>query len=101
MEAIRDGRVSYVLVWLLDRVIRQTRELDDLLDACRETGTLILQTGTGTIIDADNPDSVAMAKIQGVLAEAEVAKTSKRVRRATAEKARLGAILGRQAPVWL
>jgi site-specific DNA recombinase len=94
LDAIRAGRVSYVLVWLLDRATRQTRELDDLLDACREAGTLILQTGTGTIIDADNPDSVAMAKIQGALAEAEVAKMSKRVRRATAEKAVLGQFHG-------
>lgn len=94
LDAIRDGRVSYVLVWLLDRIIRQTRDLDDLLDACRETGTLILQTGTGTVIDPDDPDSVAMAKIQGVLAETEVAKMSKRVRRAHAEKARLGQFHG-------
>jgi site-specific DNA recombinase len=94
LDAIHDGRVSYVLVWLLDRVIRQTRDLDDLLDACRETGTLILQTGTGTVINADDPDSVAMAKIQGVLAETEVAKMSKRVRRAHAEKARLGQFSG-------
>jgi site-specific DNA recombinase len=94
LDAIHAGRVSYVLVWLLDRAVRQTRDLDDLLDACRETGTLILQTGTGTIIDADNPDSVAMAKIQGALAEAEVAKMSKRVRRAHADKARLGQFHG-------
>jgi site-specific DNA recombinase len=94
LDAVWSGQVSYVLVWLLDRVIRQTRDLDDLLDACRETGTLILQTGTGTVINADDPDSVAMAKIQGVLAETEVAKMSKRVRRAHAEKARLGQFSG-------
>jgi site-specific DNA recombinase len=94
LDAVRNRRVSYVLVWLLDRAVRQTRDIDDLLDACRETGTLILQTGTGTVIDPDNPDSVSMAKISAVLAEAEVAKMSKRVRRAHAEKATLGQFPG-------
>lgn len=94
LDAIRARRVSYVLVWLLDRATRQVGELVELLAACRETGTLILQTGTGTTINADDPDSVAMATISGALAEAEVAKMSKRIRRAHAEKARLGQFHG-------
>lgn len=81
LEMIRAGRVSVVLVWILDRIIRQTRDLDDLLDACRAAGATILQTSSGTLIHPDDPDSVAMAKIAGVLAETEVAKMSIRQRR--------------------
>lgn len=91
---VREGRVSWVLVWVLDRALRQTRDLDDLLDACRASGARILQTGTGTVVDPNDPESVALAKIVGVLAETEVAKMSKRVRRAHAAKAAAGQFHG-------
>jgi len=84
LGAIQPG-VAFVIVWLLDRAIRQTRDLDDLLDACRHAGAKILQSGSGTVIDPNDPDSVTLAKIAGVLAEAEIAKMSIRQRRAHAE----------------
>jgi site-specific DNA recombinase len=90
LDLVRGGDVAWVLVWVLDRALRQTRDLDDLLDACRATGARVLQTATGTVVDPDNPDSVAMAKISGVLAETEVAKMSMRIRRAHAAKAEAG-----------
>lgn len=94
LALINAGRVSVVLVWILDRIIRQTRDLDDLLDACRENGTTILQTSTGTAVNPDDPDSVAMAKIAGVLAETEVAKMSKRQRRKHEQLAKDGQFHG-------
>jgi site-specific DNA recombinase len=90
LDMVRAGRVSVVLVWLVDRIIRQTRDLDDLLDACRATGTTILQTSSGTTINPSDPDSVAMAKISGVLAETEVAKMSLRQKRKQAALAQSG-----------
>jgi site-specific DNA recombinase len=96
LAMVTAGEVSWVLVWVLDRALRQTRDLDDLLDACRATGARVLQTATGTVVDPNNPDSVAMAKIAGVLAETEVAKMSMRVRRAHAAKAEAGQFHGGQ-----
>jgi len=90
LDAIRDTPTAYVIVWLLDRAIRQTRDLDDLLDACRLSGAKIIQSGTGTTIDPTDPDSVTLAKIAGVLAEAEIAKMSIRQRRAHKELAANG-----------
>lgn len=87
---VRRGEVAVVLVWSLDRIIRQTRELDDLLEACRATGAVIIQTLTGTTINPEDPESVAMAKIQGVLAETEVAKMAKRAKRKQAALAKDG-----------
>jgi hypothetical protein len=74
----------------LDRAIRQTRDLDDLLDACRDAGARIIQSQTGTVIDPTDPDSVTLAKIAGVLAEAEIAKMSLRQKRAHKERGENG-----------
>lgn len=87
---IRSGQLGLVLVWVLDRIIRDPDDLSALLAACREAGALILQTGSGTVVDASDPDSVMVARIQGAVAEAEAAKTSMRVRRAQLDNRKAG-----------
>lgn len=89
LEMLRAGSVGVVLVSNLDRVIRQTRDNDDLLDACRDYGAFIIQTSTGSVINPNDPDSVAFAKYAAVRAEQETAIMSMRQRRkhrAIAEK---------------
>jgi DNA invertase Pin-like site-specific DNA recombinase len=76
------GRYSAVVVWLVDRVLRQTDDVTRLMRACRKGGAVLIQSGSGTVVQPDDPDAVGMLKIGAVFAEIEVAKTSKRVRRA-------------------
>lgn len=84
LDDVAGGRVSVVLLWVVDRVVRSTRDIDALLDACRIGGTVLVQSGSLTVVHPDDPDAVAMLKIGAVMAETEAAKTSMKVRRAMA-----------------
>lgn len=81
LDAIRSGRVTHVVVWVLDRIIREDEDRVALIKACRESGAVIVQSGTGTIVDPDDPDSVFLATILGAVAVLEIEKMSKRIRR--------------------
>lgn len=81
LDEIRSGRVTHVLVWVLDRVIRDDADRVELINACRNSGAVIVQTGSGTVIDPSDPDSVFLATILGAVAVLEVEKMSKRIRR--------------------
>jgi site-specific DNA recombinase len=91
---IRSGAVAYVLVWVVDRVIRDTDDLSDLLAACRQGGALLVQTASGTTCNPNDPEDVLRLKISGAVAEYEVAKMSMRVLRAQAERVKVGATHG-------
>jgi DNA invertase Pin-like site-specific DNA recombinase len=78
LRAVRAGEVTHVLVWLLDRAVRQVRDVDDLLAACRVGGAVIVQTGTGSVIDPNNAESRLHAQIAAAVAEYEAAKMSLR-----------------------
>lgn len=90
LDAIRSGRVTHVLVWVLDRIVRTDEDRVALLAACREGGAVIVQSGTGTVVDPADPDSVFLATVLGAVAELEVAKMSKRIRRFQEEAAEAG-----------
>jgi DNA invertase Pin-like site-specific DNA recombinase len=81
LDEIRSGRVTHVLVWVLDRIIRDDADRAALIKACRESGAVIVQSGSGTVIDPDDPDSVFLATILGAVAVLEIEKMSKRIRR--------------------
>jgi len=81
LDAIRSGRVTHVLVWVLDRIVRDDVDRVALIAACREGGAVIVQSGTGTVIDPDDPDSVFLATVLGAVAVLEIEKMSKRIRR--------------------
>jgi DNA invertase Pin-like site-specific DNA recombinase len=80
LDAVRSGRVTHVLIWNLDRVLRDDEVRVALIAACRENGAVIVQTSTGTVIDPDDPDSVFLATILGAVAVLEIEKMSKRIR---------------------
>lgn len=87
LEHIATGEVTHVLVWVLDRIIRDPNDLERLLNLCREHGTVIVQTATGSVVDPNNPESVMHARITGAVAAYESAKTSMRIRRKHAQMA--------------
>lgn len=90
LDEVRSGRVTHVMIWVLDRIIRTDEDRVALLAACREGGAVIVQSGTGTVVDPNDPDSVFLATVLGAVAELEVAKMSMRHRRAKDEHAKSG-----------
>jgi hypothetical protein len=81
LAEIRTGRPTHVVLWVLDRIIRDDADRVALISACRDAGTLIVQSGTDTVIDPNDPDSVFLATILGAVAVLEIEKMSKRIRR--------------------
>lgn len=78
LEDIASGTVAWVLVWVLDRIIRDMDDLQALLRLCRKHDTKILQTYSGTVVNPHDPDSVMVAQFQGAVAANAAAKTSMR-----------------------
>lgn len=87
LEHIATGTVSHVLVWVLDRIIRDPNDLEALLRLCRDNGAVIIQTATGSVVNPHDPESVMHARITGAVAAYESAKTSMRARRKHAQMA--------------
>ena len=81
LDDIADGRVGTILVWVLDRIVRDPRDLETLMDLCRLHGVRIVQTASGSELDPDNAESMLHARISGAVAAYEAAKTSMRQRR--------------------
>lgn len=81
LAEVRAGRVAVILVWVLDRIVRDPRDLETLMDLCREHGVRIVQTASGSELDPTNPESILHARISGAVAAYEAAKTSMRQRR--------------------
>jgi len=78
LDDIATGTVAWVLVWVLDRIIRDMDDLQALLRLCRKHDTKILQTYSGTVVNPHDPDSVMVAQFQGAVAANAAAKTSMR-----------------------
>jgi site-specific DNA recombinase len=91
---IRAGRVSLVIVWMLDRITRSGEEQQMFLRICAENGVRIAQTSTGTTADPGDPDQWLAMVVAGAVAENEIMKSSKRIRRAKAQAAEEGKFLG-------
>lgn len=87
---IAAGEIAVVICWVFDRIIRDPEDQERLFKLCRKHAVRLIQSATGKEIDLADPDAVAMARIQGALAAAEVAKTSMRVRRSKLANAERG-----------
>lgn len=87
---IADGLVGVLIVWVLDRIIRDPNDLEKLLTLCRENGVRIIQSASGSEIDPANPESILHARISGAVAAYEAAKTSMRIRRQKDSAAKAG-----------
>jgi site-specific DNA recombinase len=79
LDAIEAGRYKMVVMSVEDRTHRQTVELGEFVRLCKKHGVRVVTLGTE--YDLDDPDQLSMWFIKVRLAEAEVEKLSKRVRR--------------------
>jgi len=100
LDALRNGEVDAVIAYAADRLTRQPRELEDLVDVLEETGTMV-QTVTGGMIDLTTPDGRTSARVVGAVARGEVEKMAKRVRSAKSAATARGEMSGgRRAFGW-
>jgi site-specific DNA recombinase len=80
LDMIEAGEVDGVWIWMEDRLHRQVIELAEFLKACEQAGVTKLASAGGEFNLAD-PDQRMLLYIKAAMAEAEVEKSSKRIRR--------------------
>jgi len=79
MERLRAGEAAVVVVWHLDRLYRQPRELEDLVTLA-EQGKIEVRTLSGDY-DLSNPEHVFMMRLMVNIAAKESDDKSRRITR--------------------
>jgi DNA invertase Pin-like site-specific DNA recombinase len=92
MADLRDGRFGLVVVWHLDRLYRQPRELEDMIALC-ENGERRVESCYGDY-DLSTPDGCFMARIEVANANKASGDMSRRIRRKMQELAEQGKPFG-------
>lgn len=95
LEDIRSGEVDGFLAYNLDRVVRQPRDLEDLIELVE--GKIPTHAATG-LLDLSNDAGVTVARLMVSFANLESRSIARRVKRKHAELASLGRVSGGQRP---
>jgi site-specific DNA recombinase len=93
LDDIAAGVAEGLVVYHLDRLHRQPRELEAFFDVCDRAGVSDLASVTGDV-DLSTGDGRFMARIQGAVARKESDDKSRRIRRKALELAQNGKIGG-------
>lgn len=93
LDDLRDREIDGVLVYHLDRLHRQPKELEEFFEVCKSAGVGDLATVTGRI-DLADPDGQFQARILGAVAKKESDDKSRRIRRKHEELAERGKLSG-------
>lgn len=93
LDDIAAGVIEGVIVYHLDRLHRQPRELEEFFDVCDKAGVSELASVTGDV-DLSTNDGRFMARIQGAVARKESDDKSRRISRKALELARDGKVGG-------
>jgi site-specific DNA recombinase len=89
LEALTEGRYAGVITWKLDRLTRQPRDLERILDALEASAAGLASVHDP--VDVSGPMGLAMLRIGVVMANVESSNISIRGRRKAEELARAGA----------
>ena len=89
MADIRSAKLDAVVVWDVDRLYRQPRELEPFVDACEAAGLRVLGS-VGGDMDLNDESALFMLRMKVNLAAMEIAKLRKRMRRQKQERAEKG-----------
>jgi len=89
LSDIQDGRIDAVVIWMEDRLQRQVIELAEFLKICDGAGVTRIASAGGEF-DLSDPDQRTMLYIKAAMAEAEIEKMAKRMRRKNQENAEKG-----------
>jgi site-specific DNA recombinase len=80
LDDITTGRVNAMLAEDLDRVVRDPRDLEDLLDACQMTGASARSlSGSLTLTNGGTEAERSMARVMVAMANKQSADTARRV----------------------
>ena len=89
LDDIKAGAVAALVVWHVDRLHRQPKELETFIEVCDAAGLANLATVTGDV-DLSTHDGRFMARILGAVARKESDDKSRRLRRKHEELAAEG-----------
>lgn len=90
LDDFQRGRIDGIIVWDLDRLVRQPRDLEDLIDLVEACGRPV--TGVTGTIDLMTSSGRAMARVLTAMANKASEDTARRVARASLQDAREGRI---------
>ena len=93
LDDLRSGLIDAVVVWHLDRLHRQPKELEEFFEVCDAAGVRNLASVTGDV-DLANDDGRFLARILGAVARKESDDKSRRIKRKALELAQAGKIGG-------
>ena len=96
LTAIKNDEVDAVVVWHLDRLHRQPKELEEFIDLC-ESHRILLASVSGRV-DLSTPEGRLHARILGAVARMESEHKSRRIRRKMLELAQAGKPKGGKRP---
>lgn len=88
LAGVRDGSVGRIVVYHADRLYRQPRDLEDIIDLCTEKN-VALATVTGDL-DLSNDQGQTVARILGAISKGEMLRKSARQRAAAKQRAEHG-----------
>jgi len=93
LDDLHGGFLDAVVVWDLDRLHRQPRELEEFFDLCKAANVSKLAS-VGGDVDLSTHDGQFLARILGAVAKKESDDKSRRIRRKHEELAQAGKIAG-------
>jgi site-specific DNA recombinase len=93
LDNIRSGALDAIVVWHLDRLHRQPKELEEFFEVVDASGLTRLASVTGDV-DLATDDGRFMARILGAVARKESDDKSRRIRRKAEEIALSGRVGG-------
>lgn len=94
---IDHGRVDVVVCWNIDRLLRQSKELERYIDLCRPRDLSTHEVTAGRL-DLTTPSGRATAKTRGAWAQFESEHKAERIQRQKAQAAKAGKYLGGRVP---
>lgn len=94
---IAAGQIDVVLCWNIDRLLRQSKELESYMDLClpRDVSTHEVTSGP---LDLTTASGRAIAKTRGAWSQYESEHKAERIRRQKAQAAKSGMYLGGRVP---
>jgi DNA invertase Pin-like site-specific DNA recombinase len=97
LHDLRTGVIRGLMVYNLDRLARDPRDLEDAIEAVQHYGATIL-SATNSDIDLSTESGIMSARLHVLMANKASADTARRVRRAHLRAAREGKAVGGRRP---
>lgn len=88
LQAVRDRQINAIIAWDQDRLLRQPRQLEELIDLCVPLDVPVV-TARGDL-DLGSHDGQLYARISAAVAKKSSDDTSRRVKRAAQDRAEAG-----------